>query len=294
MAFLPPPALPDILRQGTILQKMSDTKTDLAALVAAYQSGAQADPLPIWDAVRYYVKRQAGRFLARSGITCADLEDMMQSGFIALLSALETYQAGEGEFLPWLRNYLITEFMRAANGGRSLRHENEPANRAISIYTETSEDGETILDVLADPADPYTAAEERIYQEQLHAALDAAIDKLPKRQAQTLRSYYFYGQTQAEIAQDQGRAAQAVAASIKQGLQTLRRQSRSNRLRDFAEMNLYAGTGLQRWRRTRTSSTEQAAMRMMYIEDLEARLSAARAHIGQLADELDKSDPGAN
>ena len=273
---------------------MSDTKTDLAALVAAYQSGTQPDPLPIWDAVHYFVKRQAGRFLARSGITCADLEDLMQSGFIALLSALETYQPDAGAFLPWLANYLTTEFYRAANGGRSIRHEHEPANRAVSIFAELSEDGETILDTIPDPEDKYAAAEDLIYQEQLHEALEQALDKLPRKHAQILRAYYWQGLTQAEIARERGCAPQYVSACLRQALRALRARADKRIFRDFCEIDLYAGTGLQTYRKTGTSATERAAIKRTECRDAtEELIRREKAIIADLLARLDKIDPGA-
>lgn len=67
-------------------------------IAAAVQAG-QADILELWDAVRYFAKKQAGRWLrawdGRGGVV---LDDLLQVSFLAILDALGNWKPDGGSF----------------------------------------------------------------------------------------------------------------------------------------------------------------------------------------------------
>ena len=120
----------------------------------AVQSG-QADILELWFAVRRFAIKQGLRWLRASGgeggVTIDDLE---QSAFLALLDALEDWNASEGSFISWYALRLKTAF-ESAMGLRTQRDRKDPIRSALSLdepLTDREGDPFTIADIVPDPA----------------------------------------------------------------------------------------------------------------------------------------------
>lgn len=125
-------------------------------------------------------------------------------------------------------------------------------------------DGETpFVDFLPDTADVYEEADERIFQAQLHTALDEAMDKLPDPQASVLRERYWSGTRLQALAEDHGVSIEEIRRREQRGLQNLRRSSSARKLTAFLDenTNFWGPTGARQFQHSGTSSVEYAVMR---------------------------------
>ncbi len=188
-------------------------------------------------------------------------EDLVQSGYFALLEAVKTYDPEKsGGFLTWLSYYLRKEFART--GGYEKRRR-DPLDSALSLDAPISdEDDETYLETVEDRRDDYADAEEKIYTEQLHNALEGALSSLPAAQADTLRSRYWEGKELRYIAQEIGVSTQAVEERERQALRAIRRSSHARDLYKYLDdqTDFYRKISVDRCRTEHTSSVEEIVL----------------------------------
>lgn len=249
------------------------TNEELAVAIAQGRDDLQ---LQLWDQVKAYVHMRAYKVVTLSGgAGGATVQDLEQSGFLAMLRAVEKYDPARGSFLSCLTYYLQQEFA-AVGGYRSTKR--DPLDTCLSLdapVTGGEDGGEdmTYIDTIEDPQDLCGEVEEAIYTTQLHAALDSAIgEHLTARQAEIMREQYWQNKSASAIARERGVSFQNVTQQLHRGLQLLRRSSAARSLRDFLdEENLYAGTGLRRFNVTGTSAVERAVLRREDAVEREAR-----------------------
>lgn len=125
-------------------------------LVAQIQAGAVEDMATLWEQVVQLVKWKAKRIMTAlelRGSPCGvDFEDLVQSGYPALVAAVEHYSPDKGAFSTWFMYHLQKEFAEIT-GFRTNRSRNDPLNTAYSLDTpldaedaESSSFGELIQD----------------------------------------------------------------------------------------------------------------------------------------------------
>ena len=107
------------------------------AFITEIQNGNREHLEELWDSVRPFVERQARRRVRAcqdGGAYCgAEVEDLIQDGFLAFLRAAETYQGGgRMTFLGWLDLNLKNAFNEAL-GVRRVRDYREPIRWAVSL-----------------------------------------------------------------------------------------------------------------------------------------------------------------
>lgn len=239
---------------------------DLAVLI---QQGREDLYPELWDQVCRFVEQQARRrFQSTAGFGGVEVEDLVQAGYLAMVDAVGRFDpAAECSFLTVLGFCLKTAFA-AAGGYRSSKR--DMIDYCLDLDAPAGEDQDgTLLDTIRAPGDPYSATEERIYRQQLHDTLERAISDLPPKEADTIRRYYWDGQTLDQIGAETSRTREAVRQWRDRGLKRLKAQRRQNGLDQFVDerMNYYHGTGLASFSRTLTSSTERKAMRRIELSD---------------------------
>ena len=165
-------------------------------IAAAVQAG-QADILELWDAVRYFAKKQAGRWLraweGRGGIV---LDDLMQVSFLALLDALESWRPDGGLFFGWYALRLKAAFT-VAYGQRTQRDRLDPLQTATSLETPLDgyDDGLTLGDTIEDPEAMMgmETVEENDRLHHLHDIMQEVIETLPEDQRDAIVEKYYRG-----------------------------------------------------------------------------------------------------
>lgn len=135
-------------------------------LVLRVQAGEQ-DLIPsLWAQVERFVRQQARR-RAQFCVGAVEFDDLYQSGFLALVAAVETFDPDRGmSFIGWMVPHLKTAFNEAA-GTRSERQKLDPIHRANSLDQPVNEDGDELADLVADPlsAQGFEEAETRLWKE---------------------------------------------------------------------------------------------------------------------------------
>ncbi len=177
-------------------------------LVALIQAG-ERDRLPeLWDQVERFVANRANRLLIAMGdrATAHGLEfgDLYNSGYFALVAAVDYFDPAAGcSFIGVLAMHIKSAFAETGGYRTSKR---DPITMATSMDAPVkngSDDGDSAAfgDFIADPkaAQELQDVEEQIYQEQLHAALERALDTLEVDEEAVIRARYYQGRTLEEI-----------------------------------------------------------------------------------------------
>ena len=229
-------------------------------LVAAIQSGedrmgelwAQVEKLVMWKAHRVMTALDG-----RGGV---EFDDLYQSGYPALVAAVDSYKPECGAFSTWLMYHIKNAFAQTT-GYRTRRERNEPLNNAISLDTPLSDDADSddLMAITPDPAGMkgLEAAEEAIYHQQLHNALEAALDAIPEQYSEVLRQRHYDGLSLAEIGESRGVSAEYVRRLEHKAIRYIHRPSIACHLRPFCDFDFYCGTGLSAFQHTGMSIQER-------------------------------------
>lgn len=259
-----------------------DTNAALAALAAAGNAFALGQ---LWEINKGLLHRWFWQWYDRNkavadehGIT---LEDFDQEGFFAVQAAAKAYDPEKGSFATLLGYYVQTQINKAVCGehcrlvttedGKQVRLSANPLNACTSLETPVGEDGSgTVLaDLQEDPAasQAFQTVEEDLYTEELHAALEEALNKLTPKQADIIRRHYFGGKSFAEIAREDGTTSSAPFNNEQTAFLALRRNPTIARWHeDIISAKAWTGTGWNAW--NRYGSVEERVTE--YIEQKEA------------------------
>ena len=237
-------------------------------LVAVIQGGEQDKLVQLWMQVERFVAMQARKTAAkmqgRCGVTA---DDFYQCGYIALVEAVETFRSGIGaSFLSWYAYYIQKEFS-SVGGWRTSRQKNDLLSRAISLDAPvgTGEDEDTTLGELCANPDSslgIDAVEECVWRDQLQEALETALDKIPKREAETIRQRYFQQSTLAQTGAVLGISTERVRQVEEKALGSLKNPEVSVPLAEFLEVKTpyYVRVGVQEFNRTNESAVEKIVL----------------------------------
>ena len=258
-------------------------KDEITELVIRIQNG-EKDIMPeLWGKVERLVAWQANRIVfnlpASAGVT---FEDLYNSGYLALDDAIKRYESQSGEFTSLFMLCLKTAFAESS-GFRSEKSKNDPLRQmstgSLDAPLKDTEDM-ALVDTIVDERNDYEAVEERIYNEQLHEALEQALNTLTPREAEILRHRYYNGETLKEAGTAIGVTAEQARKIEGCAFTSLRRRKNLLSLQQFVEERTpyYMRGSVKSFNTTGMSATEQAVLmreklREEYtkIEELKAR-----------------------
>lgn len=216
-------------------------------LALAIKAGQNALTVELWGQVEAFVQMVARRYYNRlDGCRGVEVEDLVQSGFLALMDAVQGYDPEKGAFLTYLGNWLHSYFRQAA-GLKTKRAARDPISSPVSLDMET-EGGDTLGDLQPDVRNEPEEVEERIYTEQLHAALEKALNMLDAEAAATIRQRFYEGLTLRSIAERSGRTEGHVYRVQNRALSQMYRNARRCGLEEFLDVhtNYFRRAGRQR------------------------------------------------
>ena len=209
------------------------------------------------------------------------LEDFDQEGFFAVQAAAKAYDPEKGSFATLLGYYVQAQINKAVCGehsrlvtvenGKQVKLSANPLNDCTSLDVPVGEDGSgaVLADLQEDPAaaHEFQQAENEIYNEELHAALEEALNKLTPRQADIIRRHYFGGKSFAEIAREDGTTLNTARNHEVNAFIALRQNPALVRWHDdIISAKAWTGTGWNAW--NRYGSVEERVTE--YIEKKEA------------------------
>lgn len=246
------------------MQNTTKTKRINEELVTAIQAGANERIAELWEQVVGLVKWRAERVMAaleiQGNYRGIEFDDLVQTGFIAMMEAVKTFKSENGLFGTWFTFYLQSAFAEAT-GRRTKRGRNDPINTTTSLDRPLSDELEamTLIDLVPDPSAEAALdnVEEKIWHEQLSEALEAVLMEIPEKSSDVLRRRYYENQTLATIGDAFDVCIESARRLELQALRELRKPRNARRLKPFYDFNVYAGTGLSSFRATGMSAQER-------------------------------------
>lgn len=249
-------------------------------LVAVIQAGAQERMGELWEQVCGLVKWKSNHIMTMLTLggnpRGVEFDDLFNSGYLALVKAVETYdpEAG-GAFSTWLMYHMKTAFAVAA-GYRTKKGQLEPLNNSLSLDKPLTDEVDSGLfgDFIPDQRAAATleAVEEREYQKQLHDALEIALDAVPKNYGEVLRLRYYQDMTLEECGSVLCVGYERVRQMEYKGLSFLRQPKNAACLRPFFDFNFFCYTGMSAFLNSGMSVQE----RYLIAEEEQQRKAEAR------------------
>ena len=239
-------------------------------LVEKIQQG-ERDLLPqLWEQVERFVAKVAVRWakaVEPDNIPEAIefSEELIHTGYIAVVEAAEAYSPEQDvtfvHFLSfYLKKYFAPECAARAGMSTGVYHRaytarqkkkqgqelNGQEQKMIKFCFPTSlnalvgnggsgDKQDELGDFIPDPADDYADAEERIFQQQLHEALEAALVQLTENGEKVIRLRYYQEFSLSDIARSLGLSTERVRQIEDKALRDLRKPGVSKGLEGFVE-----------------------------------------------------------
>jgi RNA polymerase sigma factor (sigma-70 family) len=237
-------------------------------LVAEIQAGATERMSELWEQVEGLIKWNANRIMTvlegcpGRGV---EFEDLYQSGYLAMVTAVNTYNpTAGGNFATWLMYHLKSAFAEAT-GYRTQKGRQEPLNNYLSLDTPLTDDtdSDSLMDLIADPSgqNGIISAEDALYREQLHDAMEEALSAIPEQYADALRLRYYDGLSLNRAGEIRGVSGERIRSMENKGIRLLRNSQITCYLRPFYDFDVYCGTGLGAFQRTGRSIQEHYLIR---------------------------------
>lgn len=247
-------------------------------LVQLIQAGDGDAVLQLWEQVEKFVTMQAKKYLScRVGVY--ELEDLQQSGFLAMLRAAKEYSPELGTvFLTYFGYCLKAEFPRSCGltnrriiktkDGKTITTMADPICRAESLDKPLSADdpgGDTLADLQPDPRDHIAEAERRIYLEQLRQQLIKALATLPEEQRAVILHRFRDELTLAKTGERMGITGDEAKKLERAALATLRKKPGG--LEQFIDDRtpFYAHVGVRQFTVDHKSVVEKCVFKREYL-----------------------------
>lgn len=233
-------------------------------LVAAIQAGSVELMGRLWEQVAGLIKWKVKRIMTvlegcpGRGV---EFEDLCQSGYLAMVAAVDTYDpAAGGTFSTWLMYHLKTAFAEAT-GYRTQKGRQEPLNNYLSLDTPLTDDADSddLMDVVADPAGLQwrESLEDAIWYKELQETVGSALSTVPEQYREILRLRYWEDMTLEDIGELRGVSKERVRKMENKGIRILRQPQTASQLYTFFDFDFYGGTGLGAFRYSGMSVQER-------------------------------------
>lgn len=245
-----------------------DQRRELNTTLAKLAANGNAFALgQLWEINKPILHRMFWRWYNRNqsiaeaaGVT---LEDLDQEGYLAIKEAADRYDPSKGSFLTILGYTVLHRISRNTCGrsgryiitedGRRVRVSADAMHRAASLDESVNEDegGTTLGELQEDPAasTDMQEAEDRIYREQLHEALEEALQKLPELERLVIQGRFLEEKTLKQLAIDQGITGERVRQIEHRALVKLRRNPALIRWHGYTlQERAWHGTGFMAWK----------------------------------------------
>ena len=208
-------------------------------LAAAIKAGDESKLLKLWEQVRRLAYKRALRVVDAMGDErAADIDDLMQAAFLAVVDAVEQYDPANGWAFTTIYVKRLKTAFAEATGWRTAAGRNDPMRHADSLdrpIDETDSGSDTVGDFVPDPLDQYEEVEERLYRDWQWETISGVLDRLDSRQAETLRLRYWDGKTLRETGEQLGIGGDGARRIEAQALRRLRGFREIRQMRRYVE-----------------------------------------------------------
>ena len=243
------------------------TNAALAALAAAGNTFALGQ---LWEVNKGFIRRQLWQWYEKNKPVADNaglsFEDLVQEGYFAVDYAAKHYSAEQGNFTTYLSYALLKQIRTATCGehtrvvatenGRRVAVSANPLNECSSLdvrLDEADEGSSTKGETIEDPAatQAFQTAEDDLYTEELHNALEDAMTKiLTDQEAHVLRRRYYDSQTLRAIGEELGVHCERIRQIERKACRKLSGLSSIQRWHDdVITTRAWRGTGWNAWSR---------------------------------------------
>lgn len=241
-------------------------------LAVKIQQGETDLYLQLWENVEKFVVMMAKRHhVLTDGRGGVEIEDLVQSGYLALVSAVNYFDASKGySFLTFLGKRLKSEFSEAA-GIRTERSRHDPLDRSLSLDCPISDEDDsiTLFDYVEDPVDYEDQVIEKAWVEDLREALKKAISKIPEEQGEIIQLRYREGLSVEQTSKLKGIDGKTVRQLEGRALSSLRKPNIRGALERFVDDRtpFYLRGGVSAFKTEGTRPVEYIAIIRERLED---------------------------
>ena len=229
-------------------------------LAMSIQSGQEELIHALWQNIERFTRKQANRLLLIRDSSYPEFDDFYNTGYIALYEAVKTFDIKRGmSFIGWYKYYLKKAYSVLC-GVRTSK--TDVLNNCKSLNEPINDEGIELWEIVADSNNSFEDVEREIFNEQLHEAIERALNGLTPVEADIIRRSYYTADTARTISQETGLPVQAVNNKRIKGLRELYRNNHRE-LEQFLDDRTpyYTGTGLSSFTRTGSSAVERAVIK---------------------------------
>lgn len=235
-------------------EEMQLSNEDLVKLIRA---GRHERMIDLYEQNKGMIRREARRYVSIGGSPAVDIDDFMQTGYLALAAAVAAYDENRGSFITVLV-WKLKNHMRLLCGLRGAR---KAHNGAVSLDEPMPGSDEVTRGVMLvdeNAEDPCDAAE----LDDLRRIVRTAVSRLPDKQRNTIERYYFGHPYRRDHAAYFADSALKDSAIIR-----LRRDTMLRRLVAASNTTIYRHVGLSRYRSSWDSAVELAVIRREELQE---------------------------
>lgn len=254
-------------------------------LATAIKEGHNEYVPALWDQVIKFIHLLAVRWKRAYPDSLCELEDLIQSGFIAMMKAMHYYDPDkEYKFSTYLTLTLKSAFAEAS-GTRSERQKRNTLIRTVSLDAPLGgdEDNDLLLDMIADPdaEAPFDRLVLSAEQQMIREVLSDAADRLLSvKQRVVFNEMLASDQRVTAVASANGMSVQVVSRLKNEAFWKLKTDAQVQKLyahvfglEDDLTSESLSGTGLTSFKNTGLSVVERVTFRRMGIGKRMLRIS---------------------
>lgn len=215
------------------------TNDELTALAIEICNGDEDKTELLWLQLRRYIAKSAIRWnRAFQGKNGATVDDLIQSSYFALLTALRQFNPEKGSFINYFTYSMKHEFAKTL-GILSQQDKNAPLDNAMSLdapmesqkVSDASAVDEFVEDEQATQA--FQEIEDRLVHDHLCVILSSMLKQLHPREQKILHDHYWNGVSFAEIARQDGVCKQCIDQIKSRAFAKIKSMPEAAQLRQF-------------------------------------------------------------
>jgi len=237
---------------------------ELAMRIAA---GEEKLKLQLWQQLEKLIKIKANRFYyacSINGVARFEEDDLVQESYFAMLKAVEYYNQDRGyAFTTYLCYTLKTAFAEVA-GTRRPTQRNDGIKYSVSVDAPLNDDSsETFAEIIPSNTDVEADVIEKVSNQELHNALEAALKTLTKTQEKILRGIFYDNMTTEQLAETASCTHQNISLEKSKALEKLYRERKENNLETFLEerTNYYQKMSVKEFKNSGVSVVEKIVLK---------------------------------